>query len=171
MSNCTPVSLHVLKCSCAHTLSCLIIYSSFAGTGHADIMCSVVSSNCWQSCGQLKARTRIISLFTGPKSGAHPFSYSMAVRGSCPRVQCGWIVQLSSHRHLFLTLRWRDVLPPILQMSTQRKLGRGYKSLTDDVTAQSYPDWWGSAVASRITSLFSAASGNRRGSCVSVSNR
>jgi hypothetical protein len=25
LSNCTPVSLHMLKCSCAHNLSCLII--------------------------------------------------------------------------------------------------------------------------------------------------
>jgi hypothetical protein len=49
LSNFTPVSLHMLKCSCAHTLSCLFSYCSFASIGHADIMCSVVSSNCWQS--------------------------------------------------------------------------------------------------------------------------
>ena len=29
LSNCTPVSLHMLKCSCAHTLSCLYMYCSF----------------------------------------------------------------------------------------------------------------------------------------------
>jgi len=28
LSNCTPVSLHTLKCSCSHTLSCIIIISS-----------------------------------------------------------------------------------------------------------------------------------------------
>ena len=49
LSNFTPVSLHMLKCSCAHTLSCLFMYCSFASIGHADIMCSIVSSNCWQS--------------------------------------------------------------------------------------------------------------------------
>jgi hypothetical protein len=41
--------LHMLKCSCAHTLSCLFMYCSFASIGHPDIVCSVVSSNCWQS--------------------------------------------------------------------------------------------------------------------------
>ena len=49
LSNCTPVSLHMLKCSCAHILSCLVIYSSFAGIGHAEIMWFIVSSNCWRS--------------------------------------------------------------------------------------------------------------------------
>jgi hypothetical protein len=42
LSNCTPVSLHKLKCSCAHTLSCLFMYCSFASIGHADIIWSVV---------------------------------------------------------------------------------------------------------------------------------
>ena len=46
--SCTPVSLHMLKCSWAHTLSCLFVYCSFASIGHAD-MWSIVSSNCWQS--------------------------------------------------------------------------------------------------------------------------
>jgi len=41
LSNCTPVSLHMLKCSCAHTQSCLFIYCSFASIGHADIMWSI----------------------------------------------------------------------------------------------------------------------------------
>jgi len=49
LSICTPVSLHMLKCSCTHTLSCVFIYCSFASIGHADIMWSNVSSNCWQS--------------------------------------------------------------------------------------------------------------------------
>ena len=49
LSSYTPVSLHTLKCSCAHTLSCLFMYCSFASTGHAYIMWSIVSSNCWQS--------------------------------------------------------------------------------------------------------------------------
>jgi hypothetical protein len=30
LSNCTPLSFHMLKCSCAVTLSCLFIYCSFA---------------------------------------------------------------------------------------------------------------------------------------------
>jgi hypothetical protein len=34
LSNCTPVSLHMLKCSCALTLSCLFMYCSFASIGH-----------------------------------------------------------------------------------------------------------------------------------------
>jgi hypothetical protein len=35
VSNCTPVSLHMLKCSCAPTISCLFIYEyySFASVG------------------------------------------------------------------------------------------------------------------------------------------
>jgi len=49
LSNCTPVSLHMLKCSCAHTLSCLFTYCSFASIGHADSIWSIVSSNCWHS--------------------------------------------------------------------------------------------------------------------------
>ena len=50
LSNCTPVSSHMLKCSCAHTLSCLFMYCYFASIGHADILWSIVSSNCWQVC-------------------------------------------------------------------------------------------------------------------------
>jgi len=49
MSTGTPVSWHMLKCSCAHTLSCLFMYCSFASIGHADIMWHIVSSNCWKS--------------------------------------------------------------------------------------------------------------------------
>ena len=55
LSNCTPGSLHTLQCSCAHTLSCLFMYCSFASIGHADIMWSIVSSNCWQSLHLLSA--------------------------------------------------------------------------------------------------------------------
>jgi hypothetical protein len=44
-----PVSLHMLKCSCAHTLLCLFMFCSFASMGHADIIWSIVSSNCWHS--------------------------------------------------------------------------------------------------------------------------
>ena len=42
-SNFTHISLHMLKCSCAHTISCLFMYCSFADIGHADMMCSTVS--------------------------------------------------------------------------------------------------------------------------------
>jgi len=45
LSSCTPVSLRMLKCSCAHTLSCLFKYCSFASIGHADIMWPIASSN------------------------------------------------------------------------------------------------------------------------------
>ena len=46
LSNFPPVSLNMLKCSCAHTPSSLFMYRSFASIGHADIMWSIVSSNC-----------------------------------------------------------------------------------------------------------------------------
>ena len=46
---CLLISLHMWKYSSAHTLSCLFMYCSFASTGHADMMCSIVSSNCLQS--------------------------------------------------------------------------------------------------------------------------
>ena len=49
LSNCTPVSFHMLKCSCAQNPSCLFTYCSFASIGHVDIMWSIISSNCWQS--------------------------------------------------------------------------------------------------------------------------
>ena len=49
LSDFTPVSLHMLKHSSAHTLSCPFMYYSFASIGHADIMWSIVSSNCWHS--------------------------------------------------------------------------------------------------------------------------
>ena len=42
LSSCTPVYLHMLKCSCAHTLSCRFMYCSFASIGHADIMWSIL---------------------------------------------------------------------------------------------------------------------------------
>ena len=35
----------MLKCSSAHTVSCLFIYHSFANTERADVMCSNTSSN------------------------------------------------------------------------------------------------------------------------------
>jgi len=60
LPNCTPVSLHMLKYNCAHTLSCLFMYCSFAGIGHADIMWSTVSSNCWQSLHLLSVSVFII---------------------------------------------------------------------------------------------------------------
>jgi hypothetical protein len=44
LATCTPVSFHMLKCSCAHTLSCLFMYCSFASMKHADIIWSTVSS-------------------------------------------------------------------------------------------------------------------------------
>jgi len=47
LSNCTPVSLHMLKCSCAHTLSCLFTYCSFASIGHADII--IIITGCWKT--------------------------------------------------------------------------------------------------------------------------
>jgi hypothetical protein len=49
LSNFTHISLLMLKCSWAHTLSYLFMYSSFANIGLEDIMCSIVSSNCWHS--------------------------------------------------------------------------------------------------------------------------
>jgi hypothetical protein len=36
----------MLKCSWAHTLSCLFMYCSFANIWHANIMWSTLSSNC-----------------------------------------------------------------------------------------------------------------------------
>jgi hypothetical protein len=39
----------MLKCICALTPSCRFTYCSFANTGHADIIWSVVSSSCWHS--------------------------------------------------------------------------------------------------------------------------
>ena len=45
----TPIFLHILKCSSAYTLSCLFMYCSSANIGHADTMCSTVSSNCLQN--------------------------------------------------------------------------------------------------------------------------
>ena len=49
LRNFIPNSLHMLQRSWAHTLTCLFMYCSFAGIGHADIMCSTVSSDCWHS--------------------------------------------------------------------------------------------------------------------------
>ena len=37
----------MLKCSCALTLSCRFTYCSFVNIGHADIIRSIVSSNCY----------------------------------------------------------------------------------------------------------------------------
>jgi hypothetical protein len=49
LSNFTPISLHILKCSWVHTLSHHLMYCSFASIGHADIMWSTVLSDCWHS--------------------------------------------------------------------------------------------------------------------------
>ena len=42
--NFRPISLHMLQCSSAHTVSCLCMYCSFASTVHADMTCSNISS-------------------------------------------------------------------------------------------------------------------------------
>ena len=44
LSNFIPISLHLLTCSWAHTLSCLFMYCSFAKIGHTDMTCFNVSS-------------------------------------------------------------------------------------------------------------------------------
>jgi hypothetical protein len=49
LSNFIPISLHTLKCSWAHTVTCLFMYCSFAHFGHADIMWSDVWSDCWHN--------------------------------------------------------------------------------------------------------------------------
>ena len=48
-SNFIPTSLHMLKCSWAHTPSCLFMYCSFANNGHAEMTCSTVLTNCLHS--------------------------------------------------------------------------------------------------------------------------
>lgn len=49
LSNLTSVTLHMLTCSLAHTLSRLFMCGSFANIGNANIMCSSASSNCWHN--------------------------------------------------------------------------------------------------------------------------
>ena len=49
LSNVTPIFLRMLKCSWAHTLSCLFMHYSFANIGHDDTVWSIVSSNCLHS--------------------------------------------------------------------------------------------------------------------------
>jgi hypothetical protein len=38
LCNFSPTSLHILKCSWMHTLSCCLMYCSFASVGHTDLM-------------------------------------------------------------------------------------------------------------------------------------
>ena len=68
LSSCTPVSFHMLKCSWAHTLSCLFVYFSFASIGHSDIMWSIVSSQCWQSLHLLSVS--VLTITTTTQMGA-----------------------------------------------------------------------------------------------------
>jgi hypothetical protein len=42
--NCTPVSLHMLKCSCAHTLSCLIIIIIIINIISINIIITVINA-------------------------------------------------------------------------------------------------------------------------------
>ena len=44
----SSISLQMLKCSSAHTVSCLCMYCSFAKIVHADMMSFTVTSNCSQ---------------------------------------------------------------------------------------------------------------------------
>ena len=53
LSDFTTISLHMLKCGSAHTVSCLFMFCSFASTEHADMMLSIVLSNCLQILYQL----------------------------------------------------------------------------------------------------------------------
>jgi hypothetical protein len=50
LSNFIPVSLHMLQRSWAHTLSRLFEYCSLSNIGHADMMCSTVSSDFYRFC-------------------------------------------------------------------------------------------------------------------------
>ena len=44
LSSCTTISLHMLNCICALTLTCRFTYCSFASIGHADVIWSIVTS-------------------------------------------------------------------------------------------------------------------------------
>jgi hypothetical protein len=79
VSNCTPLSLHMLKCSCAHTLSYLFMYCSFVSFGHTDIMWSIVSSNCWWSL-------LLLLLSSSPSSSSSSSSQMTAVYSCCIKV-------------------------------------------------------------------------------------
>jgi len=46
LSNFTPISLHILKCTWARTISRLFVYCSFADNRDAD-MCVILSIVCW----------------------------------------------------------------------------------------------------------------------------
>jgi hypothetical protein len=67
----TPISLHMLKCSWAHTVSCLFMSSSFASIGHVGIICSIFSSNYYyylyyytiMMCGYVPLKTAYVSFW------------------------------------------------------------------------------------------------------------
>jgi hypothetical protein len=49
LPNFIPISLNMFKCNWTHSLSCVFTYCSFVSMGHADMIRSIVSSNCWHS--------------------------------------------------------------------------------------------------------------------------
>ena len=87
--NCTPVSLRMLKCSWAHTLSCLFVYCSFVSIGHADIIWSIVSSNCRQSLHLLSVSVLIIIIII-----IKPFRKTVEINSVSPCIRAspnGWV--------------------------------------------------------------------------------
>ena len=92
-SNFTPTSLHMVKCSwAAHTLSCLCIYCSFAGTGHADILWSTASSNCWHSLYLISISIIIIIIIiiSGSSSSSSSSSSSNSSSSSGSSGRCAY---------------------------------------------------------------------------------
>ena len=78
LSSCIPVSLLMLKCSCAHTLSCLFMYCSFSRIRHAHLLLLIlllfvinlngnalnrvncVRESVWYFCSRISWHTNIV---------------------------------------------------------------------------------------------------------------
>ena len=98
LSNFTPVSLHMLKCSWVYPPSCLFMYCSFACIGHADVMCSTVSSNClW---GLHLLFVAVCNIFVSLYLVCNAWSYAAAVSLLVSPFRSA----LVSHRNVFASL-------------------------------------------------------------------
>ena len=89
LSNFTPISLHMLKCSCTHTVSCFVLYSSFTYIGPADkiglLSCHIADIVCiWYLCLSVIYLSHYI-LFVVPDLVLCYFTFSFSFQISPPK--------------------------------------------------------------------------------------
>ena len=119
LSNFT-ISLNMLKCSSAHTLSCLFMYCSFASIGLA-VMWSVGSSYCWHSLYLLSVSVCNIFVAWYFVCNAYYYYYYYCVKLSLQNDFLKLTVRIFNVIVLSVSLKWCKILQWINAKETCEK--------------------------------------------------